>query len=480
MAQSGQNELTQPKQRRVTTDELPLVSQTFDLICKACGRKRSYDVGLIYLWPPSEEPATDPVDRGYGFANYFHCQACGSAGPWEVADYRKLMGLTLRLKFSGGDDRAVGATPTLFDGTIIQAPAMGEEHLLRLIAAEPGNAFLCTRLGNLFRGCRRRSQAAAWYGKALALDAGDVEARYHLFCFAADDSDNPAASEHARLLVRFLLAGRKASSEELTRGLALSVVDMLRRAPSEVGDALIRVPRNAAALPPEAVFIRSLLEAEGDEGPILDDAAGRLLRGDCGPAPPPLSAVIVDRADDDGAAFDLVPSLRELVEREQLNVRKLTVAAATDAHGHIDIEDRHAVMLFDGKRGATWQVRSLRELFRGDKAPPPDMDRYPPEYCSCFFSVEKHVLTACEVEGDKTDQELEPIYSALRRRPNGKNHLGPLHDLLWQAAALTLGMHRLSEAEFTALAGALERSVRRWALRPVSRNYVHYLRKNLE
>jgi hypothetical protein len=74
---------------------------------------------------------------------------------------------------------------------------------------------------------------------------------------------------------------------------------------------------------------------------------------------------------------------------------------------------------------------------------------------------------------------MEPIFSALRRRPDGKNHLGPTHDYLWQAAALTLGSHVLSQAEFQAILGRLERSVRSWAQRPISRNYVQYLRKNL-
>lgn len=108
------------------------------------------------------------------------------------------------------------------------------------------------------------------------------------------------------------------------------------------------------------------------------------------------------------------------------------------------------------------------------------MEHYPPEYVRCFFSIEKHVLTVCNADGDRTDQEMEAIYSALRRRPDGKNHLGPVHDFLWQAAALTLGMYRLSQAEFVAVVGQLERSVRKWALRPVSRNYAHYLHERGE
>ena len=460
---------------RMTPAELSSVSQKLRLICKACGQKHTYDVGTIHVWAPEGEAG--PASRGYAFTNYFRCRDCGSAGPWEVVDYIKLIGFTLRAQVSRGDERVVFATPKLFDGTIVQSPALGEEHLLRLIEQEPGNAFLCTRLGNLLRGCGRRSQAAVWYGKALALDPGDIEARYHLCWFAMDDADLPAAVEHARTLARHLLEGRKTTSEELTRGIAVSVVEILRDAPPEVRDDLVRVPQGATA-PPEIAFVRALLETDGDEEEVVNAAADRLLSGDSGPAPPLLSdsAVVAVLENDDVASIDLIPSLRELVEKERLDVRTLTVAGLTGEHGHLQVKDRHAVFLFDGKNTAVWAVGALRELFRGDKAPPPDMTQYPPEYARCFFSFEKHVLTACDIEGDRTDQELEAIYSALRRRPDGKNHLGPLHDFLWQVAAFTLGMHRLSQAEFESVVGQLERSVRIWSLRPVSRNYVSYLR----
>lgn len=344
---------------------------------------------------------------------------------------------------------------------------------------KPDSAFLHTRLGNLMRGCRRRSQASEWYEKALELDAGDIEARYHLWQFALDDADDPAAVEHGRSLVRYLLEGCKTNKEELTRGIAVSVVEILRQAPPEIRDELVRSSPSAAGSR-EARFIRALLATDGDEDVIVNDAADRLLRGESLPEPAstPLPVVVAELEDDDGASIDLVPSLRELVEQEQLDAWKLTLAAEADEPGRIRVEDRHTLLLSDGKNGAVWKAPPLRELFRGDKAPPANMERYPPEYNRCFFSIEKHVLTACEVEGDRTDQEMEAIYSALRRRPDGKNCLGPMLDFFWQAAALTLGMHRLSQAEFEAIVGQLERSVRKWALRPVSRNYVGYLHDN--
>ena len=88
------------------------------------------------------------------------------------------------------------------------------------------------------------------------------------------------------------------------------------------------------------------------------------------------------------------------------------------------------------------------------------------------------MLTVCDAQGDRTDQELEEIYSMLRRRADGRS-LGPMHDFLWQCAALVLGMHALSQAQHEAIFGQLARSVRKWALRPISRNYVTYLRSIL-
>ena len=58
----------------------------------------------------------------------------------------------------------------MFDGSVYQTPAMGEEHLLGLTQKEPDNAFLHTRLVNLFRNCRHNAKAAEWYQKALRLD----------------------------------------------------------------------------------------------------------------------------------------------------------------------------------------------------------------------------------------------------------------------------------------------------------------------
>lgn len=180
-----------------------------------------------------------------------------------------------------------------------------------------------------------------------------------------------------------------------------------------------------------------------------------------------------------GITVDLLASLGAAVKDARLDSENLTVALPSGRPGQVEVGDRHSILVYDGTNFATWLVPSLRDLLRGDRQPPADMDHYPKEYCPYFYFLEKHFLTFCAGCGDRTDQETEEIYSALRRRPDGRS-LGKAHDFMWQVAALLLGTNVLSEAEFDAFLGALVRSTRRWAQRPVSRNYAAYLRNTLE
>ena len=473
-------------QNRITLDEMPRVSQKLKLACSRCGQRHTYDVGAIFH---DQEGGGDSAEQRYTFTKYFRCLDCGSAGPWEIADYIRLLGLALRARVDRGYEGLFAGRCALFDGTFIQTPAMGEDHLRALLDKDPHNAFLLTRLGNLFRGCGEKARASKWYRKSLALDAGDIEARFHLYSFAVEDCDFAAAIKHAPLLVRCLLEGRQTANEELTKGIALWVTDTLRNAPPEFRTEFLG-KSNRAIEPPERLFIRTLLEQQGDEETIVREFADRLLDGEVEQARAGGSADSFVRefgeedthmeepANGDKPPLVLVPSLRDVITAHGLDAGKLTVPVEADNQGRIRVKNRHSVPLHEGKEIVYWRVASLRGLFRGSQPPPAGMDRYPEKYCGHFFFIEKHLLTVCEEEGDRTDQEMEEIYSALRRRPDGRS-LGPMHDFLWQVAALTLGMHEVSAAEFEAIFGQLERSVREWALRPVSRNYVDYLRSSL-
>ena len=176
--------------------------------------------------------------------------------------------------------------------------------------------------------------------------------------------------------------------------------------------------------------------------------------------------------------LDLVPSLKEAVEKLGLEPTNLGVALETDGQRHIRLLDKRSLAISDGEKMTHWNVATLSELFRGNQLPPSDIEHYPPQYAPYFYEIELQLLTLCKAMGDRTDQELEEIYSALRRRPDGRS-LGVAHDFLWQVVVLLLGKYVLSQAEFEGILSALVRSTRRWAQRPISRNYIAYLRQIL-
>ena len=132
---------------------------------------------------------------------------------------------------------------------------------------------------------------------------------------------------------------------------------------------------------------------------------------------------------DQDPKIDLIPSLAAITA-QGLDPKNLTVAIKIDPKKRQPLTDRHSIVVTDSEKTANWTVPSLRELFRGGRLPPADMDHYPEEYAPCFFFIENYFLGICNALGDRTDQEMEEIYSALRGRPDGRS-LGLTHDLMW-------------------------------------------------
>ena len=168
---------------------------------------------------------------------------------------------------------------------------------------------------------------------------------------------------------------------------------------------------------------------------------------------------------------DFVPELREPFETRPLDTKKFLLAAipVENPGQHPALvpatTDRRSISLTDGKEFWFWETESLRALFRGNKQPPA-LGVYPEAYNDAFILFDLHVLEISKVFGDRRDAEMKEIYSALRRRPDGKS-LGFVHDYIWQAAALVLGTRQL------------ERSCRTFELGLTSRNYVASLRMTL-
>jgi hypothetical protein len=179
-------------------------------------------------------------------------------------------------------------------------------------------------------------------------------------------------------------------------------------------------------------------------------------------------------------AVQPVESLRHAAAEGGVDVTQLRVSIPWGDGDTALRSPRNEVWVSDGGRQALGRVDALRPLFRGDRQPPPDaaMARYPPEYVLFFAGIEHSVLLFCALTRHPTDAEFLDLYAQMRRRPDGRS-LGPLHDVIWQSAAVALGLRPWSEAEYTAVLGQLARSARYFKLGPSSRNYIGYLQQTI-
>jgi hypothetical protein len=183
-----------------------------------------------------------------------------------------------------------------------------------------------------------------------------------------------------------------------------------------------------------------------------------------------------------GVEADPVESFREAADRAGLRPEELFLSILFELDGAGVARERGNVLVGDGENVTGWHVDSLRSLFRGNRSPPSvgEMEVYPPRYVPFFHRVEYNVFRYCRtMDLDPVDNEFLEIYSNMRRRPDGKS-LGPLHDTIWQSAALVLGFSPWSEAEYTAVFGQLARSARHFRIGPTSRNYIEYVRETME
>jgi hypothetical protein len=188
-----------------------------------------------------------------------------------------------------------------------------------------------------------------------------------------------------------------------------------------------------------------------------------------------------ERSDMDALdAVQPVESLRHAAAEGGIDVARLRLSIPLGDGDTALRSTRNEVWVSDGGRHALWRVDALRPLFRGDRQPPPDaaMERYPPEYVLFFAGIEHSVLLFCALTRQPTDAEFLDLYALMRRRPDGRS-LGPLHDVIWQSAAVALGLRPWSEAEYTAVLGQLARSARHFKLGPSSRNYIGYLQQTI-
>src|SRR5271166_2854774 len=166
-----------------------------DLVCKACGKMGKYDVGRICVEPPKGgKVAAVQVkqEESVYFSAYFHCKSCGAGGPWALPPLTQILIVALSLEAAAAPEKARihFVRPQLFDGTVVQTATAGEAHLKHLLESKPDDAFLWSRLGNLYESAEQPELAFAAFQKAVALNPEDVESRHSLGCFWMDHKND--------------------------------------------------------------------------------------------------------------------------------------------------------------------------------------------------------------------------------------------------------------------------------------------------
>jgi hypothetical protein len=151
---------------------------------------------------------------------------------------------------------------------------------------------------------------------------------------------------------------------------------------------------------------------------------------------------------------------------------------ARGARGEIVSVGEQVEIEREGAGSRRLALRPIRQLFAGDgKAP--DLSGGPtPKLEPFFVLLELTVASVCAANGrDATDQEMEHIYSEMRRRPDGEG--GVLRSYVRAAARLYLSMNNVSQSEYEAVFRRLTKSARTFAGGSLSRNYLFNLRKTI-
>ncbi len=125
-------------------------------------------------------------------------------------------------------------------------------------------------------------------------------------------------------------------------------------------------------------------------------------------------------------------------------------------------------------------IPSIRELFRGNRTPPEFTD-YPEDYLPFFVDIETAVVREVRNHAlpPPTDDDFIEVYSAMRRRPDGRS-IGLLHDIIWKQTMVFLLTHECSQAEYEACIQKLERGARKFHFNWSTRNYFDWLLKNFK
>ena len=167
----------------------------------------------------------------------------------------------------------------------------------------------------------------------------------------------------------------------------------------------------------------------------------------------------------------VVEQLRNAGFEADLDKRWLTVPIALDPKNRIvPLEDDVAVAC--GEDMIHVPLKSVEELYVGDRRPPDFTDGPTPEYMPFFTLIEMTAREYCSVGGvAETDMEFHRLYALLQRNPGGWD-MNPLYTYLRAAARLFMSIRDVSRFEYSGVMNRLTRSAKHFARGHGSLNYL--------
>ena len=131
-----------------------------------------------------------------------------------------------------------------------------------------------------------------------------------------------------------------------------------------------------------------------------------------------------------------------------------------------------------GAAVAVVEVKTIPQLFAGDRVPPDFKRGPPPEYLPFFVLIETTAVACCAATNPEYDREFERVYAQLRRRPLAAD-ANPLFSYLRAAVRLYMSLRDVSQAEFEGVVQRLARSAGHFSTSVSSTNYIQTVGEHL-